>query len=113
MVWAAWLLAAIGHLAAPGRWYRPAVGVALLLTVAVAVVPAAALPGWYRPPLSVPAPQVALGLVALGAAGRRPWRVRAIPVAAAAAGVPVAGGGFYYSTSAVAALRPPRRRSCW
>jgi hypothetical protein len=45
-----------------------------------------------RPPLSVLLPQIALGAVALGAAGRRSWWVRLTPIAAAAAIAPIAIG---------------------
>jgi len=103
--WVAWLGAAVVHLAAPGRWYRRAAGLAVLVTAGL--VPAAALTGLPRPPLFLLLPQVALGVVALGAAGRRPWWVRAIPVVAAAAGVPIAtaGRGYdgtYYRSAATA-----------
>src|SRR5258705_7123524 len=49
--WAAWLLAAVVHVAASGRWLRWAVGLAILVTAGV--VPAAALTGLPRPPASV------------------------------------------------------------
>jgi len=78
------------YLTAPGRWFRCTVGLAVLVTAGV--VPVAMLTGWPRPPLSVLLPQVALGVVALGAPRRRPWWVRLVPLAAAAASVPVAAG---------------------
>ncbi|RLK12162.1 hypothetical protein DER29_5439 [Micromonospora sp. M71_S20] len=82
-VWAAWLLAAVAHAVAPGRWTRRAVALALLSTVAV--VPVAALAGLPRPPLFVLLPQVGLGLVALGLPDRLPASVRAAPLIAIAA----------------------------
>jgi hypothetical protein len=84
-VWAAWLLAAVVHAAAPGRWTRLAIGAALAVTVAV--VPLAAVTGLFRPPLFVLVPQAALGLVALGAPGRPPVWLRLLPLAVAAAAV--------------------------
>jgi hypothetical protein len=88
--WAAWLLAAVVHVAASSRWLRWAVGLAVLVTAGV--VPAAALTGLPRPPASVLLPQIVLGVVALGAAGRHPWWVRLMPIAAAAAILPAAVG---------------------
>ncbi|PWR14169.1 hypothetical protein DKT68_00165, partial [Micromonospora acroterricola] len=86
VAWTAWLLAAVVHALAPGRWTRRAVALAVLLTVAL--VPAAALTGLPRPPLFVLLPQVALGLVALGASDGLPAPLRAVPlVAAGAAGL--------------------------
>jgi hypothetical protein len=82
-VWAAWLLAAVVHVAAPGRWTRAAIGGALVVTVVV--VPLAAVTGSFRPPLFVLLPQAALGLVALGASGRPPVWLRLLPLAGAAA----------------------------
>jgi hypothetical protein len=107
--WAAWLLAVVAYVAAPGRWFRWAVGLAIVVTAGV--VPAAMLTGMPRPPLFVLLPQLVLGIVALGAAGRQPWWVRLIPLAAAAASVPVAAsaaprlvfsGGYYYQAAATA-----------
>jgi hypothetical protein len=106
--WAAWLLAAVVHVAASGRWLRGAVGLAVLVTAGV--VPAAALTGLPRPPASVLLPQIVLGVVALGAAGRHPWWVRLMPIAAAAAILPGAVGtapgldffGGYYDLAATA-----------
>ncbi|MFF5176276.1 hypothetical protein ACFY3U_27135 [Micromonospora sp. NPDC000089] len=86
--WAAWLLAAVVYLTASGRWFRWAVGSAILVTAGI--VPASALTGLPRPPLSVLLPQVALGVVALGATGQRPWRVRLMPITAAVAILPIA-----------------------
>ncbi|MFF0155039.1 hypothetical protein [Micromonospora sp. NPDC005203] len=87
-VWAAWLLAAVVHAVAPGRWTRLAIGLALVLTVAV--VPLAAIVDRSRPPLFVLLAQVCLGFVALGVPGQPPvWR-RLLPVAGAAAALPVA-----------------------
>jgi hypothetical protein len=88
--WAAWLLAAVVHVAASGRWLRWAVGLAVLVTAGV--LPTAALTGLPRPPASVLLPQIVLGVVALGAAGRHPWWVRLMPIAVAAAILPVAIG---------------------
>lgn len=99
-VWVAWLLAAAVHVVAPGRWTRLAIGLALVLTVAV--VPLAAVVYPYRPPLFVLLAQACLGLVALGVPRRLPLRLRLLPLAGAAAALPVAatlahnsGGGFY------------------
>ncbi|WP_344506031.1 hypothetical protein [Dactylosporangium maewongense] len=109
-VWAAWLLAVVVHVVAPGRWFRWAVGLAVLVT-AGSVVLAAMPTGMHRPPLLVLLPQVVLGVVALGAAGPQPRWVRLIPLAAAAASVPVAAstaprfvffGGFYYAAAPTA-----------
>ncbi|MFC4044436.1 hypothetical protein ACFO1B_38995 [Dactylosporangium siamense] len=109
-VWAAWLVAVVVYVAAPGRWFRGAVGLAVLVT-AGSVVLAAMVPGVHRPPLFVLLPQVVLGIVALGAAGRQPRWVRQLPLAAAAAIVPVAvstaprfvfSGDFYYEAGATA-----------
>ncbi|MDG6106793.1 hypothetical protein Daura_29525 [Dactylosporangium aurantiacum] len=108
-VWAAWLLAVVVHVVAPGRWFRWAIGLAVLVTAGV--VPAAMLPGVHRPPLFVLLPQLVLGVVALGAAGRQPRRVRLMPLAAAAVSVPVAAstaprfvfsGDFYYEAAPTA-----------
>ena len=102
-VWAAWLLAAVVHAVAPGRWTRLAIGLALILTVAVA--PLAAVVDWSRPPLFVLLAQACLGLVALGVPGRLPLWLRLLPLAGAAAALPIAatlaydgGDGFsgYY-----------------
>ncbi|MET7397571.1 hypothetical protein ABZS66_29205 [Dactylosporangium sp. NPDC005572] len=106
--WAAWLLAVVMHVVAPGRWFRWAAGLAVLVTAGV--VPAAMLTGMPRPPLLVLLPQLVLGIVALGAAGPQPWWVRLIPLAAAAASVPVAASaaphlvfsGGYYQAAATA-----------
>ncbi|MET8354989.1 MULTISPECIES: hypothetical protein [unclassified Micromonospora] len=83
MAWTAWLLAAVVHALTPGRWTRRAITLAVLLTVAL--VPAAALTGLPRPPLFVLLPQVALGLVALGASDGLPAPLRAVPLVAAGA----------------------------
>ncbi|GAB7036295.1 MULTISPECIES: hypothetical protein [Catenuloplanes] len=92
-VWAAWLLAAVVHLVAPGRWTRPAIGLALVVTVAV--VPFAAVVDQARPPLFVLLAQAGLGFVALGSPGRPPvWR-RLLPLAGAAAALPVAAAVAY------------------
>jgi hypothetical protein len=88
--WAAWLLAAVVYLAASGRWFRWAAGLAVLVTAGI--VPSAALTGLPRPPLSVLLPQIVLGVVTLGAAGQRLWWVRLMPIAAAAAILPIAIG---------------------
>ncbi|TDB77509.1 hypothetical protein [Micromonospora sp. KC721] len=87
-VWAAWLLAAVVHVVAPGRWTRLAIGLALVLTVAV--VPLAAVADRSRPPLFVLLAQVCLGFVALGVPGQPPVWLRLLPVAGAAAALPVA-----------------------
>jgi hypothetical protein len=87
-VWAAWLLAAVVHVMAPGRWTRLAIGLALPLTVAV--VPLAAVVYQYRPPLFVLLAQTCLGLVALGVPARLPRWLRLLPLAGAAAALPVA-----------------------
>ncbi|MEV4640458.1 hypothetical protein AB0J80_24250 [Actinoplanes sp. NPDC049548] len=90
VMWAPWLLAAVVHVAAPGRWYRRAAGLGVLATAGV--VPIAMLTGLPRPPLSVLLPQFVLGVVALGAATRHPWWVRLMPMGAAAVSVPVIAG---------------------
>ncbi|WP_433350661.1 hypothetical protein [Micromonospora sp. CA-111912] len=87
-VWAAWLLAAVVHVVTPGRWTRLAIGLALVLTVAV--VPLAAVVDRSRPPLFVLLAQVCLGFVALGVPGQPPVWLRLLPVAGAAAALPVA-----------------------
>jgi len=87
-VWAAWLLAAVVHVVAPGRWTRPAIGLALVLTVAV--VPLAAITDQFRPPLFVLLAQAGLGIVALGVPHRLPLGLRLLPLAGAAAALPVA-----------------------
>lgn len=86
--WAVWLLAAVVHLVAPGRWYRRAAVLAVLVTAAV--VPAGMLTGIIRPPLLVLLPQLILGIVALAADAGHRWWVRLTPLAAAASTVPVA-----------------------
>ncbi|WP_433074602.1 hypothetical protein ACQP1P_27685 [Dactylosporangium sp. CA-052675] len=86
--WVVWLLAAVVHAVAPGRWFRRVAVLALLVTAGV--VPVAMLTGLVRPPLSVLVPQFFLGIVALGAAGRHRWWVRLTPLAAGAVAVPVA-----------------------
>jgi hypothetical protein len=87
--WAVWLLTVVVHVVAPGRWFRRAVVLAVLVTAGA--VPVGMLTGMPRPPLSVLVPQLALGVVALGAAaGRYRWWVRLTPLAAAALTLPVA-----------------------
>ncbi|MGI5244225.1 hypothetical protein [Dactylosporangium sp. CA-139066] len=106
--WALWLLAAVVHAVAPGRWFRRAAVLAVLVTAGV--LPAAVLTGIFRPPLSVLLPQVVLGVVALGASARYRWWVRLAPLAAAALTVPVAVAteprlgfnGDYYPSAVVA-----------
>ncbi|SCE95128.1 hypothetical protein GA0074695_2402 [Micromonospora viridifaciens] len=63
IIWTAWLLTAVIHAIAPARWTAAAIGVALLLTIAV--VPVADLARLPRPPLFVLQPQATLGLLAL------------------------------------------------
>ena len=96
-VWAAWLLAAVVHVVASGRWTRLAIGLALILTVAV--VPLAAVIDQFRPPVFVLLAQTCLGLVALGVPGRLPVWLRVLPLTGAAAALPVAAG-FAYTTFA-------------
>nr|BFE59883.1 hypothetical protein GCM10020063_044090 [Dactylosporangium thailandense] len=101
--WVVWLLTAVVHAVAPGRWFRRVAVLAVLVTAGV--VPAAMLTGIPRPPLSVLVPQLVLGVVALGAAGPHRWWVRLTPLAAGAVTVPlaVAAGpryGGYYITAA-------------
>ena len=86
-VWATWLIAAVVHAVAPGRWTRVAVSVALAVTVAV--VPLAVALDTYRPPLFVLLPQITLGLVALGAPDRAPLWQRLLPLAATPAALPL------------------------
>lgn len=108
VAWAVWLIVAVLFVAASGRWFRWAAGLAVLVTAAI--VPAAALTGLPRPPLLVLLPQIALGVVALGATVQQLWWVRLIPVAVAAAVLPVVvgvGPGFYsisgyYNPAAIA-----------
>ena len=83
-VWVGWLLAAAAYVVAPGRWTRRAIGLALVLTVAV--VPITAAVDLARPPLFVLLAQVCLGLVALGVPGRQARWLRLLPLAGAAAG---------------------------
>ncbi|WP_405099250.1 hypothetical protein [Micromonospora sp. NBC_01412] len=82
VAWAAWLVAAVTHALAPARHARSLIGLAVLLTALV--VPAAALTGAPRPPLSVLVPQLALGLLALALPDRLPLWVRLAPAAVAA-----------------------------
>ncbi|GAA1654654.1 hypothetical protein [Actinoplanes couchii] len=86
-VWAAWLLAAGVHVAAPGRWTRRVIGLTLVLTVAL---PLADVLYPYRPPLFVLVAQACLGLVALGVPAGLSLRVRLLPLAGAVAALPVA-----------------------
>ena len=81
--WIAWLIAAV---AAAVGYGRAAVTMALLMTVAL--IPAAALTGYPRPPLFVVLPQIALGCVAL-AVPRRRWHPALLAGAAVAAAVGV------------------------
>ncbi|WBB67140.1 hypothetical protein [Micromonospora sp. WMMD812] len=90
--WIAWLLAAVVHALAPGRWFRRAVALALLVTLAL--VPAAPLVGLPRPPLFVLLPQVALGLVALGAPEALPAPLRVVPLIGVGT-VALAGGNVH------------------
>ncbi|WP_433606480.1 hypothetical protein ACQP2P_30145 [Dactylosporangium sp. CA-139114] len=85
--WVLWLLAAVVYAVAPGRWFRRAAVLAVLVTAGIA--PAATLTGMLRPPLGVLLPQLVLGIVAVGAATRYRWWVRLAPLAAAALTVPV------------------------
>ncbi|MET7427027.1 hypothetical protein [Dactylosporangium sp. NPDC005555] len=85
--WAVWLLTAVVYVVAPGRWFRRAAFLAVLVTAGV--VPAAMLTGMPRPPLIVLLPQFVLGIVAVGAATRHRRWVRLTPLAAAALTVPV------------------------
>ncbi|MFI7609571.1 hypothetical protein ACIBTV_31270 [Micromonospora sp. NPDC049366] len=107
--WTVWLLAAVVHALAPGRWTRRTVAAAVLLTVAL--VPAAALVDLPRPPLFVLVPQVALGLVALGLPAALPAAPRAAPlIAVALAGTtahqlsPGVFGASYHTWTAVPVL---------
>lgn len=92
-VWAAWLIAAVVHVMAPGRWTRLAIGFALVLTVAV--IPLAAVTGLLRPPVFVLLPQACLGLVALGTPRGLPAWPRLLPLAGAAVAAPVAAAFLY------------------
>lgn len=96
VAWIAWLLAPPAALLGIGR---PVVALALLTTAAV--IPAAELTGYERPPLFLLVPQLALGVVALGVPARR-WS----PVAAAGLALTGATAGvlathrmdlYYYS----------------
>ncbi|GLW35287.1 hypothetical protein [Actinoplanes regularis] len=92
-LWAAWLLAAVVHVVAPGRWTRLAIGSALVLTVAV--IPLAAVTGLFRPPVFVLLPQACLGLVALGVPSRPALWLRLPPLAGAAAAASVSAAVLY------------------
>ncbi|MFG2061481.1 hypothetical protein ACGFIK_08650 [Micromonospora sp. NPDC048871] len=85
IVWCAWLLCAPLLFVAPGRITRVALAVAILATTVAPVL--GGLFGAPRPPLSVLAPQVALGVLALAVGDRLPRPVRALPSMAALAGV--------------------------
>ncbi|MFU8854132.1 hypothetical protein ACNAW0_24575 [Micromonospora sp. SL1-18] len=74
VAWVAWLAAAVGHTLAPWRYARPVLWLAVLLTALV--LPVSALTGLPRPPLLVLAPQLALGVVALGMPERPPLAAR-------------------------------------
>ncbi|GAA0511294.1 hypothetical protein Ade02nite_45190 [Paractinoplanes deccanensis] len=80
-VWGLWLLAAFLFALRP-QWSRPAIGVALIATVAV--VPLSAVTEVSRPPLFILLPQFVLGVLAL-AAGHMPRVERLIPLAVGAA----------------------------
>ncbi|MFD2763353.1 hypothetical protein [Micromonospora eburnea] len=87
VAWAAWLAAGAAHALAPRRYARPILWAAVLATALV--VPVSALAGLARPPLLVLAPQLALGVVALGMPARLPLAARAalLPGSALAAGL--------------------------
>ena len=87
--WIAWLLTALAASVLSGRWLRRAVAVAL--AVSVLVVPATLLLPYFRMPLHILIPQLALGAVALRVdAGRRGFVARFAPLAAVlAVAVPV------------------------
>ncbi|MEV0646499.1 hypothetical protein AB0I28_14670 [Phytomonospora sp. NPDC050363] len=90
VAWIAWAFVPLAGLFLSGRWMRAAVAAALVLTVLL--IPAAPLTGFFRPPLTLLAAQIALGLVALFLPDRRRPFVRALPAAAtlAAAGIALA-----------------------
>ncbi|MEO3747131.1 hypothetical protein [Plantactinospora sp. B5E13] len=110
IVWACWLLAAVVHIFAPSRWARVAIGLALLLTVAV--VPVAALFDLPRPYLLVLLPQAALGLLALAIPSHTALRHRLIPLATTPAAALIAVGAlsgssaWFYRFSYGAAILP-------
>ncbi|SCE88497.1 hypothetical protein GA0074695_1883 [Micromonospora viridifaciens] len=100
VAWAAWLVAAVGYTLAPGRYARPLLWVAVLLTALV--VPVSALAGLARPPLFVLAPQLALGVVALGMPERPPLAARAAAITGSALAATLAARWFegeYYFDS--------------
>ncbi|MFC0004311.1 hypothetical protein [Micromonospora siamensis] len=83
--WAAWLLAAVGYALTPPRWARPLLWLAVAVTALI--LPVSAATGLSRPPLFVLAPQLALGVVALGLPPRAPAPARLIPLATAVGAV--------------------------
>ncbi|MFI0791624.1 hypothetical protein ACH4OY_02820 [Micromonospora rubida] len=90
VVWAGWLLAAVVHALAPASWGRMAIGLALLLTVAV--MPVAALLELPRPFLFVLLPQATLGLLALATPSEAARPLRLMPLAVAPAAALIAVG---------------------
>ncbi|MFE9204718.1 hypothetical protein [Micromonospora sp. NPDC007230] len=87
VAWAAWLVAAAGYTLSTRRYARHLLWAAVLLTALV--VPVSPLTGLNRPPLFVLAPQLALGVIALGMPERPPLaaRMALLPVSALAAAV--------------------------
>ncbi|GAB1639823.1 hypothetical protein [Krasilnikovia sp. MM14-A1259] len=85
LAWISWLLAPLAALAGYGRWV-----VAVALTMTTAMLAAAASTSLGLPEVSVLAPQVALGMVALAAPNRRSYRSTAVVVAPAIAAAALA-----------------------
>lgn len=111
VAWFAWLAVGLTALVSPGRVVR--VGVLAALAVTVALLPAAALLPYDRPPLTVLLPQLALGLVVLGLpdgpGGRAGLRLRVVvalvtATAAAVAIVTVPGGPYRWFDGDVLAV---------
>jgi hypothetical protein len=107
-VWMGWLAAGVAALTVSGRVARGFVLAALALTVAV--VPAAALTPYDRPPLLVLVPQAVLGVAALGLPNRSQSGARlgmtiAVVVAATVAGAagPVSTFGYQFSDQVLSA----------
>ncbi|MER7007846.1 hypothetical protein ABT297_33050 [Dactylosporangium sp. NPDC000555] len=107
VAWIVWLLTPVAAFTGHGR---PAVALALLVTAAM--IPAAALSSYARPPMFVLVPQLALGLVALAVPARRwsPAAAAGFVVAAAIAGLAAlilpADHYFYYDYYALLSAMP-------
>lgn len=80
VVWIAWMLTAVAATVLNGRWLRRVT--AITLAVSVLVVPATLMLPYYRMPLHLLIPQLALGAMALRAGDRRSRIARLAPLAA-------------------------------